>query len=511
MAKDRKRVSRPTRGDEIIAWLEEYCRVPEGAHVGRKIVLRPWQREIIKGIYDSPTRRAIITFPRKNGKTALAALLLLVHLVGPEAERNKNSQIFSAAQSRDQAALVFNYAAKMVRASPDLSAHVVIRDTAKQLVSPEDGIVFRALSAETATAYGLSPAFVVHDELGQVEGPRSGLYDAIESAMGAHEAPLSIIISTQAAKDGDLFSMLIDDAKTGADPGVKLFMYAAPDDADIFDEKVWKAANPALGDFLSFSEFKSTADTAKRMPSAEATFRNLLLNQRIRSEAKFIPPPVWIRCGAEPDVSLFRKKPVFAALDLSSRKDLTAFVLTVEDDEHVWHVLPFFWTPANTLAERSHHDRQAYELWVKQGQLLTTPGSSVDFGHVVHDVLEIVRGMNVQAVAFDRWRIDEFQKELHAAGGELPLKEFGQGFKDMAPALDVLEADIVNQRLRHGKHPVLNMCVSNAIAVADPAGNRKLDKSKATGRIDGLVALVMARGIAAHLYEPPAEYSLFVL
>src|SRR5690606_22045729 len=181
------------------------------------------------------TRRAIVSFGRKNGKTALAAFLLLLHLCGPEAR--ENSQLYSAAQSREQAAILFSLAAKIVRMSPDLSQYVIVRDTAKQLACPELGTLYRALSAEASTAYGLSPVFVVHDELGQVRGPRSELYEALETASGAQESPLSVVISTQAPTDADLLSVLIDDARAGADPETKLFLYAAGDDLDPFVEE----------------------------------------------------------------------------------------------------------------------------------------------------------------------------------------------------------------------------------------------------------------------------------
>jgi phage terminase large subunit-like protein len=162
---------------------------------------------------------------RKNGKSALSAMMLLAHLAGPEALAN--SQIYSAAQSRDQASLVFALAAKMVRMSQDLNAMVTVRDSAKILFCHTHGTTYRALSADATTAYGLSPVFAIHDELGQVVGPRSELYDAIETAMGAHAEPLSVVISTQAPSDADLLLTLIDDAKTGADPKIKLFLHTS--------------------------------------------------------------------------------------------------------------------------------------------------------------------------------------------------------------------------------------------------------------------------------------------
>ena len=162
-----------TRGDRNIAWVEAFCRIPEGRFVGQPVKLAPFQRDVIKGIYDTPTRRAIVSFGRKNAKTTLSAFLLLLHLCGPEARAN--SQLFSAAQSRDQASILFALAAKTVRMSPDLNAVVTVRDTAKQLFCEARGTLYRALSADASTAYGLSPVFIVHDELGQVKGPRSEL------------------------------------------------------------------------------------------------------------------------------------------------------------------------------------------------------------------------------------------------------------------------------------------------------------------------------------------------
>src|SRR5262245_4776712 len=266
---------RQTRAERNIWWIETYCRIPEGPDVGQPVVLRPWQKRELKKIYDNRagTRRAIISFGRKNAKTTLAAFILLLHLCGPEAATRRNSQLYSAAQSRDQAALIFNLAAKIIRMSPDLNAVVGIRDTAKQLYCPELGTLYRALSADASTAYGLSPSLIIHDELGQVRGPRSELYEALETATGAHQDPLSIIISTQATTDADLLSLLIDDAMARNDKRVTLSLYTAPIDDPPFEERTIRKANPALGDFLNRTEVMAMAESAKRMPASEASFR----------------------------------------------------------------------------------------------------------------------------------------------------------------------------------------------------------------------------------------------
>ena len=329
--KRRKAKAKLTRGEANIKWIQDRCRIPEGKDVGKPVKLRPWQKAELLKIYDNPvgTRRAIITFGRKNGKTSLAAFLMLLHLCGPE--HKPNSQLFSAAQSRDQAALIFNLAAKIVRLSPRLNEAIGIRDTAKQLYFSQRGTIYRALSAEASTAFGLNPSFIIHDELGQVRGPRSPLYEALETATGAQEEPLSIVISTQAPTDADLLSLLIDDAEAKNDPRVTLSLYTAPLDEDPFAEATIKKANPAYGDFLNAKEVKAMAEEARRMPAREAEFRNLILNQRVVADAAFVTRSVWKECGAP--VGDLHGVTLYGGLDLSSVSDLTALVLIGRKDQ----------------------------------------------------------------------------------------------------------------------------------------------------------------------------------
>ena len=260
-------------GADIVAFIETVCFVPEGKFVGQPLKLQGWQKDLIHLIYDNPagTRRAIISVGRKNAKTTLAACLLLAHLCGPPAQSRPNSQLFSAAQSREQAGIIFSLASKMVRLNPELARIVMIQETAKSLVCPELGTRYRALSADASTAFGLSPSFIAHDELGQVRGPRSPLYEALETATGAQENPLSIIISTQAPTDADLLSVLIDDALAGHDPHTVVKVFTAPADLDPFAEATVRLANPAFGTFLNGPEVLSMAAAAQRMPAREAS------------------------------------------------------------------------------------------------------------------------------------------------------------------------------------------------------------------------------------------------
>jgi phage terminase large subunit-like protein len=503
-----------SRGDRNILWVQEHCRIPEGQDVGKAVVLREWQRAEIRKIYDNPhgTRRAIISLGRKNAKTTLAAFLLLLHTAGPEAR--PNSQLNSAAQSKDQAAILFKLAAKVVRLSPTLNPVIVIRDTIKELFCPELGTLYKALSAEASTAYGLSPAFIVHDELGQVKGPRSELYDALETAVGAHESPLSIIISTQAPTDGDLLSILIDDALAGDDPRVVLSLYTADPSDEPFDEKTIRKANPAFGDFLNAKEVLAMAQDAMRMPSREPEFRNLILNQRVEMNSPFISKSVWQSCGDEVSDD-WGDAPIWSGLDLSSVHDLTAHVAIAPIDG-IWEVKPTFWLPEEGLREKSRSDRVPYDLWAREGFLKTTPGRAVEYEWVARELYEFERTHNWQKCAFDRWAFKHLRPWLLKAGfteerlDEL-FVEFGQGFQSMSPALRDTEAALLARKIRHGNHPVLTMCAANAVVTTDPAGGRKLNKAKSATRIDGMVALAEAFGVAPDEVEAAPSFEMLVI
>jgi len=495
-------IAKLTRAERNMAFVERYCKVPEGALVGQNIQLADFQERFFYAVYDNPhgTRRAYLSIARKNSKTATIATIVLVHLVGPESQLNSNIQ--SGALSREQAGQVYKYASKIVQLSEELSGIVRIVPSSKKLIGLPMNVEYAASSAEAKTAHGGSPIVAILDETGQVRGPQDDFIDAIVTSQGAYDAPLLFVISTQASNDADLLSVWLDDAEKSKDPHIVSHVYAAAKDAALTDKKAWEAANPALGLFRSLKDIEEQAKQAMRMPSMENTFRNLCLNQRVSTVSPFISQDVWKSCGGK--LIEFGDVPVWAGLDLSARTDLTALVI-IGKIAGVWHVVPHFWTPEQGLFDRAKRDRQPYDVWVRQGYMNTTPGATVDYEFVAQDMSAILGGLNVQAIAYDRWRIDLFRKELDTVGIELPLIEWGQGFKDMAPAVDALESELLNGRIAHANHPVLTMCAANAVVSKDAAGNRKLDKHKATGRIDGLVAMAQAFGAAGRETEETTE------
>ena len=487
-------MAKQSRGDRVIAFIERFCFIPSGAHVGKPVRLEAFQKRFVREIYNNKatTTRAFLSVGRKNGKTALIACILLAHLVGPEAKLN--SQIISGAMSRDQAAIVYDLASKIVAQSPELRGIIREVPSSKKLIGIPRNTEYWAISAEGKTAHGLSPVLAILDEVGQVRGPQSDFIDAIVTSQGAHEAPLLMVISTQAPNDGDLLSIWLDDARASQDQRIVCHVYEAAKDCDLMDKAQWKAANPAIGKFRSLSDVQEQAERASRMPSSEPNFRNLILNQRVEMMTPFVSRGVWVLNSAEPDESVFYEEPVYVGLDLSAKTDLTAMVMIAFREK--WHVKAYFWTPEKGLRERAKRDRAPYDTWESQGLIRAIPGAAVDYEAVARDMADVLQDCNVQHIAFDRWRFDLLKKEFDEIGVSWPLFAFGQGFKDMAPAIDSLEELLLNEQLAHGGNPVLTMCIANTRIERDAAGNRKMNKAKATGRIDGAVALAMAIGVS---------------
>lgn len=501
----------PAKADRVIEFIK-CLTVPSGVGQGGSFDLRPWQVKFIRDIY-SPhnsndlrvVRRAILSIARKNGKSALIAALVLVHLIGPEAI--ENGEIYSAANDREQASVVFRVAAQIVRADSELSDKLKIVDSTKTIANHANGSFYKALSAEAGTKHGLNPSMVVFDELAQAKS--RDLYDVLDTAMGARSEPLFITISTQSNDPQHILSKLIDDGLSSGDPRIVCHLYAVPDDVkDIFDEKGWRLANPALGDFLNLEDMRAESAKAQRIPAEEPRFRNLRLNQRVAPISSLISRPEWTACAG--DVRFDPKEDVYLGLDMSAVVDLTALVMGSAGDKT--KVQLFAWKPEDLLRDHSDRDfgsgNARYVQWHKEGHLLVSPGRSIDPAVVVNKIAELTQNYNVLGLAYDRWRIADIMREFDRIGLEawedkggekkgsgLRLISWGQGFRDMAPAIDALEIEVIERKLVHPANPVLTWAMANAVAVTDPAGNRKLDKEKARFRIDPAVALTMVCGL----------------
>lgn len=506
------------RAERVIAFIE-LLRVPSGEGQGGFIRLREWQKQFIRDLYaphdaagHRKVRRAILSVARKNGKTMLIAALVLAHLVGPEAI--PNGEIYSAATDREQAGQVFKFARQLVEEEPEFAEGgefpIVVVPSTKTLLHKPNGSFYRALSAEAGTKHGLNPSVWIYDELAQARNQE--LYEVMNTSQGARKDPLGIVISTQSPDPEHPLSKLIDDGLVANDPTVLVHLYCADDEAEVMDEAAWAAANPALGDFRSIDDLRALAVQAGRMKTLEASFRNLYLNQRVDQTSPLIPRSEWKAC--QTGDTLVDGEDIYLALDLAGVHDLTALVGVSadakEDRIKAWH-----WKPKEWLYDHAKRDRAPYDVWASDHWLETPPGRAIDYSYVASRIIDIRKQYNVLGLAYDRWRIEQLLVDFQRLGvdvyidgkdkpydGALRLIPWGQGYRDMSPAVEALEASVVHRRLRHDGNPVLGFCFANAIAVTDASGNRKLDKSKTRFRIDGAVASAMVLGLKARETVP---------
>lgn len=510
----RKGLGRAARVVAFLQWLP----ITKGPLAGRRMRLLPEQRAFVEAIYGDldgkgvrRRRIGIKSEPKGNGKTGLCAGLVLAHLLGPESE--PRGECYSAAVDGQQAGIIYAECEAIIAQVPEFAARVNAQRFHKRLeVLDGDGkgSIYVAMSADARKGHAISPSLFVFDELAQV--PDRELLDNLLNGLGKRKEALGLIISTQAPDDDHALSRMIDDGLSGADPSTFVQLVCAPPEADPFAEATWFACNPALGKYLSVVEMRQAAARARRVPAFEPSFRNLRLNQRVdaREDNRIVTAAVW-RTGAVPiDRAALRGRTCYGALDLSGKHDLTALVLAFPDDapEPSFDLLPFFWTPEGQLGARPPAEQERFREWIRAGHMAAIPGPTIRFGFVAQQLVALSREFDLAALGYDRWRIDDFKQDLADvdASFPVPLEPFGQGFKDMTPAVEWFVELALTGRLRHGGHPVLTAAVAGAVTLTDAAGGIKVDKGRSNRgpvRIDGAVAACMALGLAKRFEAEP--------
>ena len=511
-----RRASVPTQKVRLINQLTH----TNGPSAGQPFRLRPWQEhKIVRPLFriDPATgrrqhRTCLLMMPRKNGKTELAAALALDGLLF---DGEMGGQVYSAAADRDQASLCFNVAAQMIRNDPELLAACEIIESQKRIVHRKSGSFYRAISAEAYSKHGFNASRVIYDELHAA--PSRELWDVLASSTGARAQPLLIAISTAGHDRHSILWELYTYAKKvqaspELDPSFLAVLYEAPIEADWTDERVWRRANPALGDFRSLEELRVAAARAREIPAQENAFRRLYLNQWTEQEQRWIGLPAWDACGATIDPASLAGRRCYIGLDLSTTTDLTAAVAVFPDDDGVgFAVLPHFFCPADRIQARTARDRVPYDEWARRGLLTATPGPTVDYDRVRAHLLDWQAAYQVRMVAYDPWNATDLTKRLEELDGFVCVK-MRQGKATLSAPSKALEQAILSRTLRHDGHPILRWNVANAAVDIDAAGNIQPSKAKSTDRIDGVYALVMALEAMHRDHtapEPPIELYIF--
>jgi len=472
----------------------------KGTWAGKPFELIPWQEQIIRDLFGilKPNgyrqfNTAYIEIPKKQGKSELAAAVALLLTCGDGEER---AEVYGCAADRQQASIVFEVAADMIRMCPSLNKRCKILSATKRIIYLPTNSFYQVLSAEAYSKHGFNIHGVVFDELHTQ--PNRRLFDVMTKGSGdARMQPLYFLITTAGT---DTHSICYETHQKAQDilDGRKHdstfypVIYGAAQDDDWTDPKVWKKANPSLGITVPIEKVEAACESAKQNPGEENAFRQLRLNQWVKQAVRWMPMEKWDACSFDvPDEEL-EGRVCYGGLDLSSTTDITAFVLVFppnEDDDR-FIVKPWFWIPEDNLVQRVNRDHVPYDIWNRQGYLETTEGNVVHYGFIENFIERLGEKYNVREIAFDRWGAVQMVQNLEGMG--FTVVPFGQGFKDMSPPTKELMKLTLEQRVAHGGHPVLRWMMDNIFIRTDPAGNIKPDKERSTEKIDGAVATIMA-------------------
>ena len=488
-----------SRADHAVNFIQ-CLKHTKGRFAGKPFELFPWQEQIIRDIFgivkvdgNRQFRTAYIEIPKKNGKSELAAAIALYLLY---ADGEASPEVYGAATDRQQASIVFDVAKVMAEMNPALMKRSKILAANKRIRNLSNNGFYQVLSADVGSKHGLNVSGLVYDEIHAA--PNRKLYDILTKGSGdAREQPLYFLITTAGNDINSICYELhqkAEDVLEGRknDPTFYPVIYGAAMDADWTDPEVWKKANPSLGLTIKMESVAAACKEAQDNPAEENVFRQLRLAQWVKQAIRWMPIEKWDECSFPVLESELEGRICYGGLDLSSTTDITAFVLIFppEDEDDKYSILPYFWLPEESLDLRVRRDHVPYDVWEKQGYIMTTEGNVIHYGFIESFIEDLGTRFNIREIAFDRWGAVQMVQNLEGMG--FTVVPFGQGFASMSSPTKELLKLTLEQKIAHGGNPVLRWMMDNAVVRTDPAGNIKIDKSKAVEKVDGCIATVMA-------------------
>jgi phage terminase large subunit-like protein len=506
------------KASRVIEFFQEVLYLNGGKFEGVPYDPLPWQKFILGSLFGwvnaDGYRRFKVAFveaAKGCGKSPMSAGVGLYCLL---ADGEARAEVYAAAAKKDQAMILFRDAVAMAELSPELSSRLIksgVGERAWNIAYPETGSFFRPIASDDSQS-GPRPHCALLDEIHEHKNPT--VVDMMEAGTKGRTQALIFMITNSGYDKNSICGIQHDYAvkvASGMEEDDSLFSYVcALDEGEnpFQDESCWIKTNPSLGVTIQHKYLRDRVNKARGMPSMESIVRRLNFCEWVGAESPWISSDIWF--GAQDDYTpdtLYGRR-CWAGLDLSSTKDLTSLVLNFEptEDDPFWRLLPTFWVPAEGLKEKGDKDGVDYLAWVRNGWLETTPGRAIDKMFVLHRLAEITSEYDLQLVAYDRWRIEDLKQMATNEGIYINFSDFGQGFKDMAPAVDVFESRLLSGEQKHNGNPAMTWCAANTVMADDPAGNRKPAKNKSTGRIDGIVAAVMAAGAGMLSTEEPSMY-----
>lgn len=497
----------------------------KGEWAGKPFEILPWQwKEVILPTFGTlrknkarQYRFVYVEIPKKNGKTELGAAIALYMLC---ADGEGVPEVYSAAGDTQQASLVYNAAAQMVKHNDTLSKHIKVLPASKRMVNQRNSGFYRVLSSESELQHGLSPSCVIFDELHAQ--PNDRLWNVLTSGTDyARRQQLVIVLTTAGIYDKESIWWKIRNKAVQIDKGVveqpnflPVLYIADPEKDNPEDEKLWRRVNPSLNQIFTIDKIREDFAVAKTDPVEYQNFLRFRLNIPIKQLSKWMPMDDWDKCAVEIDERKLEGRRCIGGLDLSSKIDLSAFVVVfppTTDGEH-YDVLCKFYCPEEGILQRSKVDRVDYHIWEKQGFLKATPGNVIDYAFIEKDIFDAAKKYKLQEVVFDPWNAQStatrLMDELNPTNSKngFQVVEMRQGIKSYnEPAKDLL-VKVKTGKLRHGGHPVLRWNADNLVMRQDANANIAPDKEKATEKIDGMTALLMAWSRSMNTKDKKSKY-----
>ena len=487
------------KADKAVRFIEQ-LRHTKGKWDNQRFWLLPWQEQLVRDIFgivkedgNRQFRTAFVEICKKVGKSELAAAIALYLLY---ADNEPSAEVYGAAADRQQASIVFEVAKKMVERNSTLLEQSNLLGATKRIVNYGNSGYYQVLSAEVGTKHGFSVSGLVFDEIHNQ--PNRELYDVLtKGSSDARENPLHFIITT-AGNDRnsiayELHTKALDILEgRRVDPSFYPVVYGLKDDEDWEDEANWYKVNPSLGYTVDIERMRDAYREAKQNPADEVTFKWLRLNMWVNSTTAWIPDAIFMKGAEEIDLYALQGRDCYAGLDLSSTGDITALVLIFppRDTDEKYILLPFFWVPEETIPQRVKAASVPYDIWERQGYLLSTAGNVIHYDFIEKFINDLAEKYHIVEIAVDRWNATQMIQNLEGDG--FTMVPFGQGFASMSGPTKDFYRLLMEGQIIHGGNPILRWMAGNVVVDTDPAGNIKVTKARSTEKIDGIVAAIMA-------------------
>ena len=487
------------KADRAVKFIENLCHT-KGKWAGKRFCLLPWQEQLIRDIFGivkpdgyRQFRTAFVEICKKVGKSELAAAVALYLLY---ADNEPSAEVYGAAADRQQASIVFDVAKQMVEMSPALLKRSKLMTATKRIVNYGNSGYYQVLSAEVGGKHGFSVSGLVFDEIHTQ--PNRQLYDVLtKGSSDARQNPLHFIITTAGTDRHsiayELHTKAVDILEgRRVDPTFYPVVYGLKDDEDWEDEANWYKVNPSLGYTVDIERLRDAYREAKQNPADEVTFKWLRLNMWVSSTVAWIPDAIFMKGNEEIDLAALEGRDCYGGLDLSSTGDITALVLMFppRDEDEKYILLPFFWVPEETIPQRVKAASVPYDIWERQGYLLSTEGNVIHYDFIEKFINDLAEKYHIVEIAVDRWNATQMIQNLEGDG--FTMVPFGQGFASMSGPTKDFYRLLMEGKIVHGGHPVLRWMAGNVVVDTDPAGNIKVTKAKSKEKIDGIVAAIMA-------------------